>query len=246
MAHETTAALQSIATLNEGPLHAGLKAWYTREGDRTEVPVDGRQIDIVRGKLLIEIQTRSLASLRQKLERLLEDHHLVRLVLPVARERWILRVDRDDDRLLSRRRSPKRGRLEHAFEELVSLPRLLAHPRFSLEILLTREEEVRRHEPGRAWRRRGWVVVERRLVEVLERHLFHDARDLERLLPPDLPAPFTTADLAERLEVSRDVAQKMAYCLSRAGVLRDEGRRGRSRLYRVTACNEAARPQSAG
>jgi len=240
MPRATTAAIQPIATLKEGPLHAGLKAWYRCEGDRTEVPVDGRQIDIVRGDLLIEIQTRSLASLRKKLERLLEDDHLVRLVLPVARERWILRVDRDDQRLLSRRRSPKRRRLEHAFEELVSLPRLLAHPRFSLEILLTREEEVRRHEPGRAWRRRGWVVVERRLVEVLERHLFHDARDLERLLPPDLPAPFTTADLAERLEVSRDVAQKMAYCLRRAGVLRDEGNRGRLRLYCVTLCDEPA------
>ena len=35
-----------ISTLNEKPLHAGLKEWYARPGDRIEVPVDGFLIDI--------------------------------------------------------------------------------------------------------------------------------------------------------------------------------------------------------
>ena len=45
-----------IGTLNEKPLHAGLKEWVARPGDAFEQPVDGYVIDIVRDDLLIEIQ----------------------------------------------------------------------------------------------------------------------------------------------------------------------------------------------
>jgi hypothetical protein len=56
-----------------------------------------------------------------------------------------------------RRKSPKRGRLEDLFWELVSIPQLLSNPNFSLEVLMIRGEEVRRYEGKRAWRRRGWA-----------------------------------------------------------------------------------------
>lgn len=213
-------------------MHTALKAWYARSGDVLEVPVDGRQIDIVRGDLLIEIQTSNLAAIRRKLEALLEVHP-VRLVHPVAYERWIVRVEGDERQVTGRRRSPRRGRLEDAFKELVSLAKLLLHPRLECEIVLTREEEVRKHEPGRAWRRKGWVVVERRLLDVVETHLLRDLNDLRRTLPLDLPAPFTTNDLAESLRIRPDLAQKMAYCLREAGAITVDGKRGNARTYRV-------------
>ena len=40
--------MTGIGLLNEKPLHASLKQWYARPGDRFEVPVDGFVIDIVR------------------------------------------------------------------------------------------------------------------------------------------------------------------------------------------------------
>jgi len=91
MSADPSAPRRHIATLREGPLHAALKAWYQQPGDETEVPVDGRQIDIVRGNLLVEIQTAGIGSIRGKLERLVRDHP-VRLVLPVPVARWIVRV----------------------------------------------------------------------------------------------------------------------------------------------------------
>lgn len=227
-----TSPRRPIATLNEGPLHSGLKAWYAQPGDRLEVPVAGRQVDIVRGDLLIEIQTRGFAALKKKLGALVRDHS-VRLVYPVAVEKWIVRVEGKGGRVLGRRKSPKRGRLEDTFAELVSLPRLVSSPNFSLEILLIQEEEVRSHEAGRAWRRKGWVVVERRLMAVVESRLIRHVGDLQQLLPPSLSAPFTTADLAEQLHVSRGLAQKMAYCLREAGAIQEVGREGNARLYRL-------------
>jgi len=223
-----------IATLNEKPLHAALKKWYRRPGDRAEKPVGGFFVDLVRGKLLIEIQTRSLGSIRRKLEALSETHR-VRLVYPIAQEKWIVRLPEDGDEPLGRRRSPKRGSLDDVFEELVSLPQLLACPRFSLEVLMIQEEEVRRYDPGRAWRRRHWVTEERRLVDVLEAHLFEAPSDLLALLPDSVDEPFTTADMSEALSCTRHRAQQMAYCLREMGEIVPVGRQRRGILYERAA-----------
>jgi hypothetical protein len=219
--------------MNEGPLHAAIKAWYLQPGDHVEVPFRGRQIDIVRGELLIEIQTGSFTALRKKIAGLV-DTHAVRVVHPVPVEKWIVRVGDDGEQVLGRRRSPLRGRVEDAFEELVGLHTLLAHPRFSFEVLLTREEEVRRHEAGRVWRRKGWTIVERRLVDVVDRRVFAGARDLQALLPEGLPTSFTTADLATGAGIARALAQKMAYCLRAAGALQDDGKQGHARAHTRT------------
>jgi len=219
-----------IGLLNERPLHASLKQWYARPGDRFEAPVEGYVVDIVRDGRLVEIQTGGFSALRPKLKALL-DGYSVRLVHPIALEKWIVKLPRDGSGGPVRRKSPKRGRVEEVFTELVSLPRLLARPGFSLEVLLIREEEVRSYDGRRGWRRRGWVVEERRLLEVVESHAYGDSCDLLSLLPDGLQKPFTTQDLAEAAGIRRALAQKMAYCLHRSGLVDRIGKSGRSWLY---------------
>jgi hypothetical protein len=219
-----------VGLLNEKPLHAALKAWYARPGDRTEVPVDGSFIDIVRDGLLIEIQTRGFAALKRKLEKLVAGHP-VRLVYPIASEKWILRLADDGVTLLGRRKSPRRGSEYDLFRELVSFPHLVAHPNFSLEVLLIQEEEVRRRDPRLNWWRRGWGTAERRLLQVVDRRLFVSPADLAALIPESLDAPFTTAELAEAIGRSRRLAQQMAYCLRCMGVLSEVGRQVRAVRY---------------
>ena len=218
-----------IGTLNEGLLHAQLKEWCRRPGDLLEQPVDGYVIDIVRDDTLIEIQTGGFAPLRRKLDRLL-DSHRVRLVAPVPITRQIIRISPAGE-VLSSRRSPLRGRPQDVFARLVSLPTLLAHPRFELELLLTHEQEHRRHEPGRAFRRHGWVVTGRSLVSVERTLLLQTPEDAAALLPP-VPELFDTAELAAAERCSRRLAQQMTYCLRSMGALETQGRRGRAVLYR--------------
>lgn len=217
--------------LNERPLHAALKAWYAQPQDRFEVAVDGFVIDIVRGDLLLEIQTGSLASIKAKLRKLARSHR-IRLIYPIAREKRIVKLAADGRNASTGRLSPKRGRAEDQFWEMVSFPELLANPNFSLEILMIREEEVRRFEGGRHWRRKGWVTHERRLLEVLERRLFREPADWRALLPQGL-STFTATELAEALSISRRLAQKMVYCLRKASVINLIGRQGRAQLYSV-------------
>lgn len=222
-----------VGTLREKPLHAALKRWYAEDGDRIEEPVDGFVIDVVRRGVLIEIQTRGFASLKQKLADLLPTHE-VRVVHPIAVEKWIVKVN-DAGEEISRRRSPKRGDAVDVFAELVSFPELVAHPGLSVELLFVREEEVRRFDGAKAWRRKGWVVEERRLLEVLDRVVIDSPETLARLLPSDLPQAFTTADLAAALRRPRRLAQQMTYCLRRADVIEMAGKDGNAIVYTRTS-----------
>lgn len=220
-----------IGTLNEGALHAQLKEWCRRPGDRVEERVGGYVVDLVRGDLLIEVQTGGFAPLRRKLDELLQTHR-VRVVTPVALTRRIVRLS-PEGVVLSTRRSPKAGRVEDVFERLVSVPSLLAHSGLEVEVVLTHQDEVRVHEPGRAWRRRGWVVAGRSLTGVDRSFTIASLADLAAFLPAGLPEPFDTAELAEAARIDRRLAQQMTYCLRLAGALAATGKRGNAALYRL-------------
>lgn len=228
----------SIGLLNEKPLHAALKEWYARPGDQFEVPVDGYVIDLVRGDLLVEIQTGNFSSIKSKLVDLTASYP-VRLVYPIAREKWIVKLAQGESGSPTRRKSPKRGEKFDLFWELVSFPALVSRPNFSIEVLLTQEDEVRRYTGERMWRRRGWVTEERQLIDVVERAVYETPADLAGLLPPGLKMPFTTKDLAQVIGRGRELAQKMAYCLRKMGVITYAGKRGRARLY-VISCGADA------
>ncbi len=226
-------AKNGIGTLREKSLHAALKAWYAGPGDRIEAPVDGYMIDIVRGDLLIEIQTRNFFAMKEKLAALTSSHP-VRLVHPIAAEKWILHLQEAGAEPAARRKSPRRGRVEHLFTELVRFPRLVAHPNFSLEVLLIQEEETRLQDGKGSWRRKGWSIADRRLVSVLERVELNGPEDFRRFLPEALPRPFTSRDLARLRGLHLSLAGKLLYCLREMGLVEVSGRKGRSYLYQET------------
>ena len=219
-----------IGTMQERSLHAALKSWYAEPGDRLEQPVDGFIVDICRGELLIEIQTRNLASIKRKLAALTA-RHPVRLVYPIPQEKWVVRLAPDGLTVLSRRKSPKRGRPIQLFEELVSCPELAAHPNFALEVLLTREAEIRREVVGLRRSRRGWLRYDRELLGVLSRLTFADPTDYHVFLPRGLADPFTARDLARALDEPCYLAQKVMYCLRKMGAVAVVGKKGNSILY---------------
>ncbi|MDJ0499212.1 MAG: hypothetical protein QNJ89_15380 [Acidimicrobiia bacterium] len=221
-----------IGTLREKPLHASLKQWCAQDGDRFEVTIDGYVIDVVRDDLLIEVQTRGFSSMKRKLRDLLAAGHRVRVIHPITMQKTIVRLD-EDGTVLGRRRSPKRGSVQDLFAELVSFPDLIAHPGLEIQLVLTVEDEYRSHDPRKAWRRRGWVVTERRLIRVEGTTTISQPADLVDLLPDDLPDPFTTGDIAAAAPCPLRIAQQMAYCLRHSGASDVVGKRGNSIEYRL-------------
>jgi hypothetical protein len=170
--------------------------------------------------------------LKHKLAALTEKHP-VRLVYPIAREKWILKLQDEKETAAVRRRSPKRGRPEHLFLELVRFPQLMIHPNFSLEILLTKEEEVQVNDGKGAWRRKGWSIADRRLVEVLDRVILEKPEDFQTFIPPSLPQPFTARELGRSCGIPGYIAGKMLYCLREMGAAAVVGRRKRAYLYSI-------------
>lgn len=222
--------MSDIGRLGERSLHAALKDRIAQPGDRFEVDIDGYVIDLVRGDLLIEIQTRGFANIKRKLAALLDEHR-VHLVHPVPAARWIVKMD--GDKRLSRRKSPKRAGVRDLFRELVYIPHLLAHANFTLEVLLVHEEEIRHNDGKGSWRRKGWSITDRRLLEVVAAHVFTTPGDLLPLLPPEMPEAFTTQDLARGLGIPRRTAQQMAYCLREMQLIHRTGKRGNALVYAV-------------
>jgi hypothetical protein len=222
--------MHRIGTLGEKSLHAALKDRYAQCGGLIESEVEGFHIDIIRPDLLIEIQTAHFFSLKRKITRLVK-HYPLRLVHPIAQEKWIVRMAPDSETPLSRRKSPQKGNLFYLFLELVSIPDLIRNPNFSIEVLLIQEEEIRCQDGKGSWRRKGLSIVDRRLIDILSRHLFTRPSDFLSLIPSDLKEPYSTQELAEGIGQPRWLAQKMAYCLRIMGVLEIAGKNGNAFLY---------------
>jgi hypothetical protein len=217
-----------IGTLTEQSLHAGLKRWLAQPGDAFEQRMDGYQIDIVRGRLLIEIQTANFSALKTKLTRLLEKHKVV-LVHPIAEAKWIVRENKRG-KPLSRRKSPKHGRIENLFDELLYIPQFVSHPNFSCMAVFTQQEEIWRDDGRGSWTRKHWSIADRRLLEVTGSHRFRDLKDFQRLIPKELATPFTHKQLAAARNIPLWQSTRMSYCLRKMGALESVGKDGRALL----------------
>jgi hypothetical protein len=200
-------------------------------GDRAEVEVGGYVVDILRGDLIIEVQTANFSAIAAKMRALISDHR-VRLVHPIPSDLWIVK---NNGGMPSRRKSPRHRSVIDVFEELVSFPELITHEHFQLDVVLTQEEELRVLDSRKRWRRKGWGTVERRLLDITETVSFRSGADFIALLPAGLPEEFLTSDLASALERPRHLAQKVAYCLRSCGLIEPVGRNGNAIVYSRSA-----------
>jgi hypothetical protein len=221
--------VSSIGVLGEGVLHAAVKTLLAGPGDRLEVPVDRFVIDLLRADgELVEVQTGGFGPLAGKLDALLDDYRM-RIVYPVAAERRIVRVDEHGE-VLSTRRSPKRATAAAVFDRLVAFPTLLLHPNLTIEVLLLREDHIRRPAPTTT-RRRTRDPGERRLVDVIDRITLRTREDVLAALPALPREPFTTRELAAVLGCGTLLAQRTLYCLRAIGIVEPAGKRARAPLH---------------
>ncbi len=215
--------------MNEHSLHSAIKEWYSLPNDRLEVRIDGFIIDILRGDLLIEVQTKNFHGIKGKLSSLAENHQ-VRLVYPIPERKWIVRITGSSE-LASRRKSPREGRLADLFYELVSIPNLITRENFSLEVLMIEEEEIRCNDGKGSWRRRGVSIKDRKLINVTDRVLFRNEADFLRFLPTSVKRPFTNRSLADLTGTSISLTRRITYCLRKMGVIGMVDNNGRELIF---------------
>jgi hypothetical protein len=217
--------------MTEYSLHSEIKHWYMVSGDELEVKVEDFIVDVLRGELLIEIQTGNFSAIKKKLTKLLLNNQ-VRLVYPIAQLKWIVHVSRSGE-FVRRRKSPKKGELTDLFYELVHAPSLIKDRNFSLEVLLIEEEEVRCNDGKGSWRRRGVSIKDRKLLNVFDRTVFEDSRDFLEFLPKELDGYFTNKVLASKMGISVRLSQKITYCLRKMGAISIAKKKRNELLFQV-------------
>jgi len=214
-----------LKIMNEYSLHSEIKRFYSLPGDRFEVKLDDYIVDILRGQLAIEVQTKNFSALKEKLQTLTEKHQ-VRLVYPLPEKKWITYITRDNI-VVNKRKSPKKGRLTDLFRELVMIPQMIGDENFSLEVLFIDEEEVRCDDGKGSWRRRGISIKERRLLQVNGRILFQNKTDYLKMLPNGLGQVFTNSELAKLTKIPVRTARQITYCLRKSNIIRIAEKNGR-------------------
>lgn len=216
----------------ETSLHRDLKKLYAGDEAQTEVILDKYRIDAVCGGQLIEIQHGSLAAIRDKIRSLLAGHQVL-LVKPIVARKLLVKQSAPEGRVLSRRLSPKRGKLLDIFDELVYFTRVFPHPKLTLEIVLVEVEEWRYpgHGRRRRWRRNDQIVADQKLLSVGQSVRLCQASDLMRLIPGKLPRTFHTGHLAALAGIRRHEAQRVAYCLREMQAAEQVGKQGNALLY---------------
>lgn len=216
----------------ETSLHRDLKTRYAGDGAQFEVPIGKYRIDVVSKDRLVEIQHGSLAAIRDKVRKLLDDYD-VTVVKPIVVRKLLIKQSAKGGRVTERRLSPKRGTLLDLFDELIYFTNVFPHRRLTLDVPLVDIEEWRYpgHGRRRRWRHRDHQIEDQRLLEVRETHQLRTAADLAGLVSCSLPRPFHTGQLAESLSVDRWIAQRIAYCFRKIGTVHQTGKQGNARLY---------------
>jgi hypothetical protein len=222
----------TFGSRRESSLHSSIKKWYFLEGDKLEAKVDDFIVDIVRGDLLIEIQTANFSAIKPKLRRLLKDHK-VRLVHPIPKKKWIVHKSMSKGEITGRRMSPKRGSLYDLFSEFIRISDLFPKGNLSIEVLMIELEEIWRNDGRGSWRRKGASIEDRKLIDVSESVMFENKTDFLRVMPEDLPNPFSNRDLAENLRIPMGQSRKMSYSLRKIGTIEHVGKDGNQMLFRI-------------
>ncbi|MCA9391951.1 hypothetical protein KC614_01975 [candidate division WWE3 bacterium] len=220
-----------IGTLNENSLHDQIKSIYATGKAHTEVPLEGYHIDVIKGKRLIEIQTRSFTSIKKKLAKLLETHK-VTLVYPLIVEKTIIVYDKKQKMITSKRRSPKKANIFNIFDELVYIPHLINHKNLTFDVIHVKVNEIRISDGKGSWRRKGVSLVDKELTEVVGHTIFRKPTDFLSLLPKKLPKEFSTKDLKKGGIKQRQIYE-ITYVFKNAGLIELVRKEGNLQIFKI-------------
>jgi len=219
-----------IGTKHESTLHRALK--FTYAGLETEREVDGFVADGVTPEgEFIEVQTGSFAPLKQKAPKLAQLGRL-RIVHPVVITKYIEVFDPNGKRAY-RRKSPRRGSPWDLFDALVYAPELPLIKGLAVELVLLDASEQRIRDGKGSWRRKGVSIKDHQLLVVHERIRLEKPADYLRFLPFKKNERFTSANLAEKAGIRRDMAQKTLYVLAKLGLITKTGKQHNTIVYRM-------------
>ncbi len=224
---------KGIGTLSEKTLHAVLKLYYEPDEDKHEVAMSGYYADIYNDKGIIEIQTRQLNKLRDKLSVFLQDYH-VTVVYPLPFNKWLSWVNPDNGEVQGRRKSPRHFTEYDAFYELYKIKSYLKNPNLSINLVLMDMEEYKLLNGWSYDKKRGSTRYDRVPVGIRRIVKFDRIEDYMQLVPADLKEDFTVKDFAAAAGVSVEASRYTLNILNYLEIVKRTGRVKNGYVYNVT------------
>ncbi|MBQ4113359.1 MAG: hypothetical protein IJD38_11230 [Clostridia bacterium] len=250
-----------IGTLAEKRLHAAVKLYLCPDETCHERPVGDLLIDSADGMdqptkkrrmvadILVdghitEVQTGGFFPLRPKIEWYLTHTSCrVTVVHPISAVKYLSWINPEDGSIISRHKSPKRGRVRDVAKELYWLSDFIGNPRLSVRLLLLEIEEYRLADGWSKDKKRGSNRYERFPTALLgDVTLWTSADYAAYFLPAALSSPdaeggyplFTAAAYAKATGIRGKATYSTIHLLERLGLVEQtEEKVGRSRGYRV-------------
>ncbi len=226
-----------IGTLSEKTLHAVLKRYFEPGEDGREIKIGRYVADIVGENGIIEIQTQGFDKLRDKLAAFLSCTR-VTVVYPIPRAKYLCWIDPETGEVTGKRKSPRTGTVCDAFPELYKIKPLLKHPNLRLCLVLLELTEYRYLNGWSKDKKKGSSRYERIPDALVDEIYLDNADNYQKLLPQNLPSPFTARDYAKAAKISLRTAQTALNVLFFVGAVERTGKRGNTILY------ETAKPLS--
>ena len=256
--HTSPADAPHIGTLREKRLHAAVKLYLCPDETcherpaadliprESEAPQKFRRMvaDILWDDHVMEVQTGGFFPLKEKIAWYLTHTSCrVTVVHPIPAVKYLSWINPSDGSIISRSKSPKRGRVRDVAKELYWLSEFIGNPRLSVRLLLLELEEYRLADGWSKDKKRGSNRYERFPTALLgDVTLTTPADYAEYFLPPALSAPdtegntplFTAAAYAKATGIRGRATYAVIHLLEKLGLVAEqEEKAGRSKTYRV-------------
>lgn len=222
---------RSIGTYKEKTLHAILKDYYAPDKSMQEISVDGYVADIYTGQEIIEIQTANFNKMRAKLNCFLPNYP-VTVVYPIARIKYLSWIDEVTGECSKPRKSPARGSVYRAFVELYKIKSILSQENLCLCFPMLEVEEYRLLNGWSQDKKKGSCRYDRIPRALLDEIRLEKPEDYLRLIPENLPEPFTALEFGKAVGEKKQIAGIVLHVLNYLNVLERCENRGRFYTYR--------------
>ncbi len=222
---------RSIGTYKEKTLHAILKDYYAPDKSMQEISVDGYVADIYTGQEIIEIQTANFNKMRAKLNCFLPNYP-VTVVYPIARIKYLSWIDEATGECSKPRKSPMKGSVYRAFVELYKIKSILSQENLCLCFPLLEVEEYRLLNGWSQDKKKGSCRYDRIPRALLDEIRLEKPEDYLRLIPENLPEPFTALEFGKAVGEKKQIAGIVLHVLNYLNVLERCENRGRFYTYR--------------
>ena len=229
--HQTREGNTNIGGLGEGTLHLVLKNYISANPNDQEKKIGRKITDVYIDGKAYEIQTRNFGSLKEKLADFLPKMP-VTVVFPVILKKRIAWIDPETGEMGKYHASPKKETLYNIFYEMVYIKDYLKEKNLSFCIFELAADETKLLS-GRSYDRKkyGAVRLNRVPTQLYNTYYFEDMSSFLRLLPKE--DEVTVKSIASHAGIECELAQKMIYCLVKAGVLSYDRNEGKEKIYKI-------------